>query len=335
MRHPTPIYECPQRHYGIDTCAPQRRAIDAGKIKFHAISHGHYPGATFPPATLPGLSTLGFWDAVGEQDWGLDAHRNEGIEIVLVETGHTDFEVDGVRHRLQAGSLTVTRPWELHALGSPRLGPGRLHWAILDVGVRRPNQEWKWPPWVILTPPDLRELTRKLRRSKQSVWRATPETVQAFRSLADCVKSDDVTRRGSRIAAYMNLLLVGLLEAMRTQDTTEDDSLVSIRRTVELFLRDLARNPGTLREPWTLHSMAGQCGMGRTAFVKYCRLLTNTSPLDYLNRCRLDCAASRLTEATQESVTDIAFECGFTSSQYFATQFKKHFGCSPRAFRRR
>ena len=335
MRHPTPIYECSQQHYGIDTCAPQRRAIEAGKIKFHAISHGHYPGIPIPPSALPGLSTLGFWDAIGEQDWGLDAHRNEGVEIVLIETGHTDFEVDGTRHQLQAGSLTVTRPWELHTLGSPHLGPGRIHWLILDVGVRRPNQDWKWPPWVVLTPHDLRELTGKLRRSKQSVWRATPEITQTIRSLAECVKAGDDSRRGSRIAVLINLLLVAFLEAFRCQNSREDDSLISTQQTAELFLKDLASNPRSLREPWTLHSMAEHCGMGNTALVKYCRVLTNTTPLDYLNRCRLDWAARRLHEEPSAPVTEIAFECGFASSQYFATQFRKHCGCPPREFRRR
>ena len=288
-----------------------------------------------PAKVLPGLSTLGFWDAIGEQDWGLDAHRNEGLEIVLIETGHTDFEVDGARHRLQAGSLTVTRPWELHALGSPYLGPGRIHWLIVDVGVRRPNQEWKWPPWVVLTPGDLRELTGKLRRTKQSVWRATPEVLQTFRSLARCLESADLPRETSRIAALVNLLLVGLLDALRGQNSTEDESLVSVQRTTELFLKDLVSNPHSLREPWTLASMAEHCGVGSTAFVKYCRILTNTSPLDYLTRCRIDWAARCLLESPATPVTKIAFECGFASSQYFATQFRRYRGCTPREFRKR
>ena len=34
------------------------------------------------------------------------------------------------------------------------------------------------------------------------------------------------------------------------------------------------------------------------------------------------------------SITEIAFECGFTSSAHFSTEFRKSFGASPRAFRR-
>lgn len=335
MRHAPLIYHTPDPAHGIDTCEPQRRAIEAGKITFHAITHGHYPGASISPATVPGLSTLGYWDAIGEQDWGLEPHCNEGIEIVLVETGHNAFVVNGVCHQLQAGSFTVTRPWELHAIGDPHLGPGRIHWLILDMGVRRPNQTWKWPPWVVLTPADRRELAKKLRDSTKSVWKTTPEITQAFRSLAECVKEGDASRHASRIIVLINLLLVTLLDALRRQDAPEGRSRVSLFHNVELFLRGLATNARMLGEPWTLLTMAERCGMGSTAFVKYCRMATNTSPLDYLNRCRLDWAARRLRLEPELSVTEIAFECGFSSSQYFATQFRQRHGCSPSEFRGR
>ena len=335
MRGAPLIYHTPNPAQGIDSCEPQRRAIETGKIEFHAITHGHYPGATISPATLPGLSTLGYWDAIGEQDWGLEPHCNEGIEIVLIETGHNAFVVNGVGHRLWAGNLTVTRPWELHAMGDPNLGPGRLHWLILDLGVTRPNQVWKWPKWVVLTPADLRELACKLRDSNQSVWTTTPEITNVFRSLAECVRTGNPASHASRIIIQINLLLVAMLDALRRQETPEEGAPTSMTRLVELFFEQLTAHPALLAEPWTLLSMANRCGMGTTAFVKHCRMATNTSPLDFLNRCRLDRAALLLRLSPAMSVTEIAFECGYSSSQYFATQFRRRYGRSPSDYRAR
>ena len=34
---------------------------------------------------LPGLKMAGYWDADSDQDWGLPWHRNEGIELTLLE----------------------------------------------------------------------------------------------------------------------------------------------------------------------------------------------------------------------------------------------------------
>jgi AraC-like DNA-binding protein len=38
---------------------------------------------------------------------------------------------------------------------------------------------------------------------------------------------------------------------------------------------------------------------------------------------------------TSASITDIAFGAGFSSSQHFATAFRKQYGCTPKAFRAR
>ena len=216
---PSPIYQSGADRYEIDTCAPQMKALREGKIEMHALSKGHYPGKRMNSNILPGLTNVGFWNCRGAQDWGLDFHRNEGLEIVFLETGGMGFEVDGRTHLLHAGNLTITRPWQMHKLGDPHIGRGRLCWLILDVGVRRPNQEWSWPSWVVLAPRDLAELTRKLRHGEQSVWMANPRMREVFRDLADCVlrwKEPGVT---SRLAVAVNRLLVELLDVLAEQQT--------------------------------------------------------------------------------------------------------------------
>ena len=81
--------------------------------------------------------------------------------------------------------------------------------------------------------------------------------------------------------------------------------------------------------------MAKSCGLGVTRFVHYCRQVTNMSPAEYLNTLRASRAAELLSGSPEMSVTDISFACGFGSSQYFATVFKRHHGCSPTELRSR
>jgi AraC family L-rhamnose operon regulatory protein RhaS len=263
----------------------------------------------------------------------LDFHRNEGLEIVFLETGSMGFEVDGRKFPLHSGHLTVTRPWQLHKLGDPNIGRGRLSWLILDVGVRRPNQEWAWPEWVILAEKDLADLTRKLRQGEQCVWLSNPRIGQVFRELSGCVLQWDEPRMASRLAVGVNRLLVELLEVLAEQQLEESPSLATRRRTVELFLNDLAKNPISCAEAWTLMGMADQCGMGITTMAKYCRELVNIGPIAFLNQCRLDHAARELLDKPDCSVTEIAMAAGFNSSQYFATLFRKRFKTSPMAYR--
>jgi AraC-like DNA-binding protein len=330
-----PTYRTRQARYEIDGCEPQNDAIRRGKIHFHALTKGHYPGTPIPKSILPGLNSIGFWNAGGAQDWGLDPHRNEGIEISFLETGTTAFSVDQKEHALRAGHFTITRPWQLHKLGAPNIGPGRLHWLILDVGVRRPHQHWCWPKWVVLTKSDLAELTRKLRHNENPVWTSTPAIVHCFRELARSVAAWDQPHAASRLVVNLNQLLISILDALTAQQTHENPQLTSRRRAVEIFLRELENDRVNVGESWTLDRMAAHCGMGITAFSKYCRELVNAGPVEFLNRCRLDRAARQLRDGTSLSVTDIALNSGFNSSQYFATAFVHRFHVSPREYRKK
>jgi AraC family L-rhamnose operon regulatory protein RhaS len=330
---PSPIYRSGADRFEIDDCEAQSRAAREGKIEFHALSKGHYPGRRMESNELPGLTNVGFWNCRGAQDWGLAPHRNEGLEVVFLETGGMGFEVDGRTHQLHAGHLTVTRPWQLHRLGDPHIGRGRLSWIILDVGVRRPSQEWRWPAWVVLSAGDREDLTRKLRHGEQAVWSAGPRMRQVFRELGDCVVRWGGPCVASRLAVAVNRLLVELLDVLVEQQQDESPDLVSRRRTVELFLRDLADNPVSAAEPWTVETMASHCGMGVTSMAKYCRELVNCGPMAYLASSRLAHAARELRSDSGVSVTEIAMRAGFNSSQYFATAFLREYGRTPTAYR--
>lgn len=326
------IYQEPQQQFLIDACLPQISAAKQGKVQLKALSHGNYPGKLLPRAMLPEISSLGFLDAVGDQDWGMEDHRNEGIEICMQISGENTLTVDGKKYPMPAGTVSITRPWQLHRIGDPYLGPGRLLWIIIDVGVRRPNQEWRWPDWCVLTKEDLDGLSQLLRGNDHPVWNAGNELDRVFRELASYCSSASPAGLASRMMIAVNQLLVEVLDLLRDQPMTVHEQPSMVARTVELFLIELSRNQAMLETPWTLRSMAAHCGIGRSAFTRYCHRFHNLSPVNYLNRCRLTLAANRLkTGAT--SVTDVALDLGFSSSQYFSRAFKQQFGVTPSQWR--
>ena len=299
-----------------DTCDALAAAAASGEVELSALARAPYPGDPLGDA-LPGVRTVGYWDAREDQGWGLDWHRNEGIELTLLARGRLAFATDAGEHVLRPGDLTITRPWQRHRVGDPHVTTGRLHWLILDVGVRRPNQDWRWPPWLLAGAEDLDRLTRVLRHDEHPVWRADGETRRAFERVTS-------ERRPSRLAVRINDLILALADLLECR--SEDPSLTSSERTVELFL---ARLEHELERPWTLDAMAAECGLGRTRFAHYCERLTNLTPREYLSRLRVR-RARALLEAGELSVTEIAYACGFSSSQYFATVFRRSEGHAPR-----
>ena len=83
----------------------------------------------------------------------------------------------------------------------------------------------------------------------------------------------------------------------------------------------------------TLDSIAGAGGVGRTTCCQLFKTRLGMSPNDYLNSFRLE-KSMLLLKSTQLSVTEIAAECGYNSSSYFAEQFTRAKGCTPTQYRK-
>src|ERR1700751_6165312 len=97
----------------------------------------------------------------------------------------------------------------------------------------------------------------------------------------------------------------------------------------ELDFNALARcaYPGHRLPPQTLEgvmSVGYWDARGRSRFSHYCYELTNMSPSEYLNFCRIEKACRIIASNLKASITEVAIECGFSSSQYFATVLRKH-----------
>lgn len=324
----TIAFEDIDQTYYSDACIPLAEAAAAGRVELKALARGHYPGRALPGGSIEGIRTIGYWDAPTAQDWHLAWHRNEGIELTYIEKGSVKFAVDDRSWDLRAGQVAVTRPWQRHRVGDPNVPASRLHWMIIDVGVRRPNQQWQWPGWVALAPEDLERLTRLLQHNEHAVWSASPSLGDAFVAATSLVDSSGPATE-SDLRIRISMLLLELLKTLELQEVKLDDSLTAPRRGVRIFLEDL-ENCSDWK--WTLSSMAAACSMGRTQFTRLCQELTNMAPIEYLNHARIE-RAKKLLSATDHRVGDIAAMCGFETSQYFATRFRAGTGVAPGQYR--
>ena len=329
MQGKTIVFQERGVQYFADTCEPLKAAAASGEVKMSAWSRGNYPGGKLPGNDLHDLRSIGVWDAERPQNWGLDSHRNEGIELSYVFRGSVGFQVDGKKWVLRKGNFSVTRPWQYHSVGDPNIAPCRMMWVILDVQVRRPNQEWVWPKWLVFSKTDVARLTRLLSHNEHPVWASDEATARSFEKLDDVLSRP--TLDTSKLKVRINELLLAVRDCLERGHITLKAELAGSRRVVEIFLARLAQH---VDEPWTLQSMAEECGLSRSAFSSYCLDLTNATPIAYLTRIRLDKAARLLAAKDKGAITEIALACGFCSSQYFATLFKIQFGCSPSAFRK-
>lgn len=305
-------------------CNDLLEASIAGKVKLNAWTRRKYPGLDLGEA-LPQILSVGGWDAAAPQDWGLKLHCNEGVKIAYLARGTMTLVLDGDRHELRAGDMFVVRPWQLHAFGDPNVVASQIIWVLFDVGVRRPHEQWHWPDWLAWTDQDRRRLTHFLSRSEEPFCRSSREVARTFREIDEVVATGDIEGQETRLRLTISMMLLQFMNQLQSQDPGLDSALTSSKRTVQIFLSRLEH---ALDEDWTLENMAAECNLSRTQFSQHCLALTNMSPVRYLQSLRLD-AAKRKLAARSGTVTEIAHECGFSSSQYFATCYRRHFGITP------
>jgi AraC-like DNA-binding protein len=81
--------------------------------------------------------------------------------------------------------------------------------------------------------------------------------------------------------------------------------------------------------PWKLDELAALCGISIPHLIDVFRSEFGETPKRYLLVNRLK-RAEQLLRETNRPVTRIAFDLGFSSSQHFATAFRRYFGVPPR-----
>ncbi|MBS0664459.1 MAG: helix-turn-helix transcriptional regulator [Verrucomicrobia bacterium] len=260
----------------------------------------------------------------------LPTHRDQGLEIILLEKGALNWHVEGRVERVTAGSVYFSLPWQEHG-SVDEFEPGHYwHWVQigLDGGLRRPRETFGFHPAFGIGPAEARRISGLLTRSGRHCYPATPR----MRWLLPVVV-EELAHPGAHSPGYCHALVrLAVFELVRSIEAgpAEGAAAASERRVADFIGRLRERSA----ETWALEHMADQCGLGRSRFATLCRRLTGDSPLVLVNRLRID-RAKRALKETEASVTDIALACGFNSSQYFARVFRHFTGLDARGYRQR
>lgn len=323
------VFENAGRVFRPDTCEPLKEAHTAGQIHVAGWARGAYPGVPMPGHVLPGVRSIGVWNASREQSWTLGEHCNEGLEATYCLRGTLEIAVEGKRQQLSANQLLLTAPWRPHEIGIPTVTSSLVVWFILDVDVRRPNQTWSWPDWVLLSPGERTKIAEVAQNSDRAVWPA-PELTTAFAGVQQIIEKGDCASDDTLMRIQLNH---ALLQIAKLLAEAVAPGVVRRDRTTETVRLFLGRLDEHLSFAWKIDEMANQCGVSRGVFIQKCRDITNCTPHAYLLQRRLQEAAKMLREDLDASLTDIAILCGFSSSAHFSSTFRKEFGQSPSQFR--
>lgn len=115
------------------------------------------------------------------------------------------------------------------------------------------------------------------------------------------------------------------------QETDEEEKLNEADKTFVGRLRTaIQENLGD--SDFSVERLGEEIGLSRVQLYRKVKALTGQTPVELLRKARLT-KARQLLEKTEKSVSEIAYEVGFTSPSYFNKCFKDEFDINPSSLR--
>ena len=103
--------------------------------------------------------------------------------------------------------------------------------------------------------------------------------------------------------------------------------ILQLKQVVEFIEKNYA-------SPITLQQLSASVSMSPKYFCRFFSEMTHQTPMDYLNRQRIEQACYQLSTA-DDSITEIAYRNGFNDLSYFIRTFKKYKGTTPGKYKKR
>lgn len=285
----------------------------------------------------------------------LQAHRHPGMmEICYYEKGSQLFAVGKEQYVVKGGDVFIHFPGEEHGSGGFPEEKGRLYWLILQM-----------PGASVRSGPDagVDYLLQQLVRPQKRHFRGSSELKKYLEAIfmlmrgqspgsyqeagntkkIGSVKNTDETERAARrqrgsntrldkniLAIRLRLLvqqfLLAVLEKRDTkQQPTDNARLQQVLQWIE----------SRLTEEVSISMLAREANLSESRFKAWFKELSGYTPLDYVQRRRVQLALERIAADPGVSLKGLAYELNFSSQQYFSAVVKKFTGHPPFFFSRK
>lgn len=243
----------------------------------------------------------------------IQPHQMPVHELAVVELGRLRLQLDDVQVTVSASQLVVIPPGtRIASVGEREANAGLFYWVGLDSSMLQAAA-----PGAVRA--DALALDGHLMRHARQTLQVDARLLAAIRSYFELIhrgQADAMQRYG---AAWH---LAGVLgAAMASPTCSAGAGLQRVMPAIELIRQQLASPP-------SVDELAARCGLSRVHFSRLFRGATGHTPRDYINQQRVE-AARRMLEQPDATVSAVALKLGFSSSQYFATVFRKFTGRRP------
>ncbi len=235
--------------------------------------------------------------------------------------GFTEYEFDdGHIESLAGGQFIAIPPAVRHRGRHDVRRPARLLGLLLDPRAKNATRNSPF------TSGDLGWLTTQLEAGQTRTHRINDQLQETIKTLAKSLEDFDSADIAKVIS--MRILICSTLLHAAQQSTH-----VATQKPQQFIEKAIDFMKANLRAELSIESVADAVKCSRAKLFALFKDSAGMTPHDYWLRLRID-RAQELLRTSKMSITKIAMDCGFSTSQYFSTVFKKYAGTSPLEYRK-
>lgn len=242
-------------------------------------------------------------------------HLNK-FEIVVAISGQQKYVADGEPYTISGGEAFTTFPGEPHSGREETENVGEIYWFQIDVK----NGE----NFFHLTPPWSEQLYHRFLRINARVCKMPTEAIRLMKKSFRLLSSENSFDKLNGAAAFTSFLsdFIGSNLA---------ESTASPSPAIQNVMQYIGEN---LEQEIHLEQLARMCGLSLCGFKLKFKAETGVAPREYINLQKIEEAKRRMDASPGASISDIAMNLGFSTSNYFSVVFKKYTGIPPRRYSR-
>ncbi len=236
--------------------------------------------------------------------------------ICYLSRGVQTYRIDDVPYHLQGGDQLVTLPGECLDTAEAPEEKSRLHWILLRM---QPLDA----PLLFLETPAAVALREALLTLPQPHFPAPREANELTSAILNTFARPPRVLV-DRLAAASLVLRYIFATLRASREGTVTGISPRIQRSLDYITTHAA-------EPLYVPELAAQIGLSESRFKVRFRREVGVPPGEFILRIKIESACARL-RRPGATVTAVAHELGFSSSQYFATAFRRFTRLTPSAY---
>lgn len=270
------------------------------------------------------INDFGFEEYKDIRQKPLSLHYNEGIEICYVTKGRYEWVVGDKSYLLFPGDGFITCPWQKH--GSPRevVDLGEIYWVVIKPKIFNENGDFELGNWSRFKPSENEMIGKVLSENSKHILQKT----HILKTIFIALKNEIDNKEFGYYQSICNLVEEFLVELVRIIQSRESQNIRN-QNWFSNFEELLSEN---LSKKWTLEEIAKKSKVGITTLTRLVKENTGYTPANYVIYMRIE-KAKQLLSGSDKKLTEIAFDCGFYSSQHFSSTFSKWVGKTPLLYR--